>query len=173
MMRYFAFALLTLIAAWAPAAFAYPIHYIPFKYDDGYREIRLAPDLYFVAFHGVATNDLPEVEAAWKTRAAELCSGAGYPFFMELKYSFEPVLKGDPALLAFNHEPRARAMPAGGVMYVPFIIPGQIPINWPNKQAHVRCVKDEAAALDPKRLMDARKIVQEGKARGWVGVAGK
>lgn len=39
MMRYFAFALLTLIAAWAPAAFAYPIHYIPFKYDDGYREI--------------------------------------------------------------------------------------------------------------------------------------
>src|SRR3954462_14650937 len=110
MIRYSALSLLMLIGMWSTAASAYPIHYIPFKQVDGYKEIEIAPDLYFVAFYGVATNDLAEVESAWKMRAAEICSIGRYPYFIELLYGFEPVLRGDPTSLSSNNMNSARAM---------------------------------------------------------------
>ena len=177
MIRYATLILIMLLGTWSSAALAYPIHYRPFKQFDGYREIQIAPDLYFVAFYGVATNDLAEVESAWTMRAAEICSTGGYPYFIELLYSFEPVLRGDPTSLSSNSMSGARAMRTSQMglfqgLYENMLqnaIKNPPPMNWPYKQAHVRCVKDASATVDSKRLIDAAKIVQEGRARGWIG----
>jgi hypothetical protein len=113
--------------------------------------------------------------SAWSTRAAELCYADGNGYFLELRYSFEPVLKADRPVLGMNAtEQGGRFILTKGSTYVPIFIPstrGVTPINAPGKQAHVRCVKEPSAALDPKRLLDAAKIIQDGKARGWVGSA--
>jgi len=159
----------------APAS-AYAIRYVPFLSAEGYREIRLEPDLYYVAFHATMASDANEIDAAWSTRAAELCYASGNSHFVELRYSFEPVLKGDRPVLGMETEQGGRLILTKGSTYVPIFIPrahGVTPVNAPGKQAHVRCVKDPSAALDAKRLMDAAKIVQEGKARGWVGTRAK
>ena len=166
---------LVLLAATLTLCVAAPAHalrYMAFLSAEGYREIQLAPGLYFVAFHAQTGGDINEIDAAWRTRAAQLCSASGSNYFIQVKYSFEPVLKSDPQVLSLNwSNPAARPILTKGT-YVPIFIPtqhGPQAIEAPGKQAHVRCVKDPSAALDPTRLMDATKILQEGKARGWVG----
>ncbi len=113
-------ALVTCLAAPAPS---FAIRYVPFLSAEGYREIQLAPDLYYVAFHATNVSDAREIEAAWATRAAELCSAGGNAYFIELRYSFEPVLKGDLPRLSLDEAAQGGRMVRTKGTYVPIFIP--------------------------------------------------
>ncbi len=160
------FALLAVIQAQA-------IDYIPFNGREGYQEISISPDLYFVAFHGKMHTSASDIEAAWKTRAAQLCVAGGAEHFVELYYSFEPVLKDDkPPFNIYG----VRSTRVVAPIFPPINISGTSVakiydtdiIDAPSRQAHVRCVHDAAQAISPEWLVETGRIIEDAKARGWI-----
>src|SRR5262245_15806746 len=98
----FARAAMVAVAAALVVSPAVAIDFRPFKGIEGYQEIQVAPDVYFVAFHGVNTRLEEEVDLAWQARAGQLCAARGY--FVPLQYSFEPILKGERSILSKPRE---------------------------------------------------------------------
>jgi len=166
------YASFALIASLLLAPPAFGLQYIPFAGVEGYQEIPVAPDIFFVAFQGTRNTTAAELDAAWRTRAAHLCVTHEYPYFIPLGYSFEPVLKDDKPLARVGPDhSNAWPIPAAGFIYIPIITPrsnGSTVISAPTKQGHIRCVKDPAAALKPERVIEAAKVIAEAKAHGWV-----
>jgi hypothetical protein len=148
----------------------FALEYRPYDGHEGYQEIDLGQSLYFVAFHGkTSTATADELETAWKTRAAQLCMWDDATHFIELQYSFEPVLKDDPPLSAISSELRI-LLTRGAPIVVPIFVPhnqGEIVVDAPSRQAHVRCVLDSSTVIDPKRLQEITAIIENAKTRGW------
>jgi hypothetical protein len=163
---------LILVAGLIAVTPAFALRYTPFAGAEGYQEIQVALDTYFVAFFGTRSSAAIEIEAAWRTRSAELCLANGYGNFVELGYLFEPVTREDKPLSAIDPE-RLDAWPvyAKGTVYVPIFIPhghGAAAIDAPGKLGHVRCVKDSAALVHPERAIDAEKTLESAEANGWM-----
>jgi hypothetical protein len=163
---------LIVIAGLAVTTPTFAMRYIPFAGTEGYQEIEVASGVYFVAFQGTSANTADEIRAGWATRSAELCLANGFGSFVELSYLFEPVFKEDKPLSRIEPENLgAWPMHAKGMIYVPIIVPhrnGAATYEMPGKMAHVRCVKDAAALVDPQRAVDAEKVIATAKARGWI-----
>jgi hypothetical protein len=167
-------ALLNLLLAaslcWSVEAFA--LKYGPYTGVEGYQEIVLGEDLIYVAFEGSRNTAMPEIEAAWKTRAAQLCLELGAADFIQLHYSFEPVLKTDPPAVPGPHkEAMGSLIRTAGLIYIPIITPhssGATSVDAPSKQAPVRCVRDSSQALDPERLLAGQAALDDAIKRGWL-----
>jgi hypothetical protein len=166
---YAPFALIAGLIAATPAS---ALKYIPFTGVEGYQEIQVSGDTFFVAFQGTSSGTAEEIDAAWRTRAAQLCMTHDYPYFIPLGYSFEPVLKDDKPLARVRPDDlSARPVPAAGFIYIPIMTPrapGSAVISPPTKQGHIRCVKDPSTALKPERLVDAAKVIDDAKTHGWI-----
>jgi hypothetical protein len=147
------------------------LEYIPFAGFEGYQEIRIDDDLYFVAFHGTRNTPVAEIDAAWRTRAAQLCLAAGAGHFMPLRYSFEPVLKDEPARGGARRSMVDGSFihAAAAPIYIPIFTsrPSGGFIDAPSRQGHVRCVRDPSLAIAPDRLVEAERTVEAANARGW------
>jgi len=150
----------------------FAINYAPYNGDEGYQEIRVARDVWFVAFHGDWNASREDVDAAWLTRVAQLCLTSGSAKFVELKYSFEPILKGDPDIISSDSEGVDLAIRKAFVIVIPVPVPseGRTFYNAPSRQAHIRCISDRSMAqvIDSSRLLDSAKSLEEGKTRGWL-----
>ncbi len=153
------------------------LKYEPYTGVEGYQEIVLGEDLFYVAFHGSRNSAMPEIEAAWKTRAAQLCLERGVAEFIQLHYSFEPVLKTDPPPVPGRRkEAMGSLVRTAGVIYIPIITPrssGAASVDAPSKQAPVRCVRDPSAVLNPERLVAAQEALDDATKRGWLTAAKK
>jgi hypothetical protein len=137
----------------------------------------VAEDVYLVAFHGTRDNSIEEIDSAWRVRAAELCVERKSSHFIQLKFSFEPVLKTDSPVV---RPPEKEAMwsftRVAGPVYIPIFTPrstGPILQNAPSKIAHIRCVRDPALARNEERLQAVEPVIEDGKKRGWLGTAAK
>lgn len=161
-----------------PVKQAQSLDYIPFAGFEGYQELTVAPNIYFVAFHGGRNSQFTDVQEAMKTRAAELCASIGADSFIMLKYLFEPVLKTDPPLsvLLSESEYAYYKVRGGGYIYIPIFTPGSSGsafIDAPSRQAHVRCIKNADQSLDSSRVVKIQEILNEARNRGWIPVVNK
>jgi hypothetical protein len=151
---------------------AHAVDYIPYAGKVGYQEIELGNNTYYVAFHGDNKTSHEEVDAGWLTRSAQLCQAAGMNYFLELKYSFEPVAKSDPNLSQLLPEPSGHFLMASGYIYIPMYIPrnsGAASIDAFSRKAHIRCIRDPDDLLDPKRAITVDAVLTEARTRGWGG----
>ncbi len=121
----------------------------------GYQELQVGPDRWFVAYQGNRSTGPDWVEAAWNTRSAQLCKDAGADRFVELRYPFEAVLHGEA--VDVNPKPgRAgwRAMPVAGRVYIPtysYVPSAPIMLDGPSKLGSILCLKSGAELKDAKR----------------------
>ena len=135
----------------------------------GYQEIRLADDSWYLAFYGDRENPIELVQAAWAARAAQLCDGLKHPYFIELKYVSEGVLKSAPSAAIAGSD--ARLYPVGAV-YIPIFIPqpshGVMPaVITPSKLAALRCVDAPDKLLDPSRAVSTAEALASARTRGF------
>jgi len=164
-----------LVFAAVPGAFGFV--YGPYDGTQGYQEIQVARDVYLVAFHGEKGANGNDVYVARRTRMSELCLSVGAEQFVELKYSFEPVMLNDPPLLIARSEGYGASIMKARLIIIPIIIPGMARrppsiyyYSSPSDQAHVRCIQPEdlSKMLDPGRLVEVRKMLDEARSRGWI-----
>lgn len=168
-----------LCAATPPHHGAYGFTYGPYDGMEGYQEIQVSRDIYFVAFHGEKQASGDDVNEAWRTRAAELCLKSGAEQFMELKYSFEPVMRKDPPLLLSHSEGYGASIMKAHMIFIPIFIPSvrSIPrtpsvyyYSAPSQQAHIRCLRagELSQVAESRRLVETAKILADAKSRGWI-----
>lgn len=143
------------LASFACVAFDYK----PFDGFEGYQDIKISNDVYYVGYHGSRNSSFNEVVLAWSARSAQLCEKAGAPHYVELAYIFEPLTEAERnAVLAMEAEPRL--FPAkGGFVYVPIFVPGgprAASIDAPSKLGPVRCVGASEAVLNKDRLISVQ-----------------
>lgn len=162
---------LILLAASVPTH-ALAFEYVPYAGFEGYQEIQISADIFYVAAHGDRKSAISDVEAAWKTRAAALCRQQNHGYFTALKYSFEPVLKLDMAASTHDHMTRGEYLKVGGgFVYIPIYVPGPNPnarLSAPSKQSHIRCFSTLSEAIDPGRAISVEEVLDEGRQRGWI-----
>lgn len=136
----------------------------------GYQEIQLADDTWYLAFYGDRDNPLELVQMAWAARAAQLCEGMKHPYFVQLKYVSENVLKAPPSAELLARD--ARAYRVGGAVYIPIFIPqpshGVMPaVTTPSKSAAVRCIDGPDKLLDPSRAVSTSDALTSARTRGF------
>lgn len=125
--------------------------YAPYDGRTGYHEILLAPDTWYVAAFGDADLSIDVLERWWLRRVAELCRAAGAAYAAELRYPGEPLTAQDRTV---NRGGAASAyLRHTAATFIPIYLPSQPPrdVITPAKQAAMRCVKNPAELLDPKR----------------------
>jgi hypothetical protein len=158
-----------LLAGWVGSAFG--MTYAPYGGIEGYQELALGADLYFVAFHGARSTPATDVILGWRTRAAQLCVAAGTAQFVELEYSFEPVLTNDPLSFDTNRRSEDATLLPAAFIYIPIFTPrrtGGAFIDAPTRQAHVRCIRDLSLLIQPDRAIYVAPVLDEARARGWL-----
>lgn len=148
------------------------VDFIPFAGFEGYQELQVTNDIYFVAFHGRRDSQAAEVELAMKVRAAQLCNKNSRDYFIQLKYPFEPVLKTDTPLASWvaDQDYVLQKARGGGFIYIPIYTPrssGSVTIDAPSRMGHVRCVGDAALALDSSRVVNGKALIEEAGSLGW------
>lgn len=137
----------------------------------GYQELQLASDRWFVAYQGNRSTSPDWIEAAWNTRSAQLCKDAGADRFVELRYPFEAVLQGE----ALNVKPpRAgyRAVPVAGRVYVPtysYVPAAPIYVDGPAKLGSVLCVKSGVVLKDAQRGMSVTEALAKAGELNMMG----
>jgi hypothetical protein len=123
----------------------------------GYQDFRSGPNAFYVAYHGARSDNMVDVEAAWKQRVAQLCASEGAAHFIELKYPAEPVLRDDPQFFSEVDGFRSgfRMVKGGGMVFIPIFTGSPAPffIDAPSKMASVRCIPGAAQVRDTSRLL--------------------
>ena len=151
---------------------SFALKYQPYEGFEGYQEIKIMDDIYFVAFHGEKNSAGKEVKAAWGLRSAQLCSRNGSEYFAPLKYSFERILYADPELLSKSNKWDGAYFKVGGeFIYIPMYTPGpdrNASINAPTRQSHIRCISKDSEVIDKERLIEVQPIIDDGISRGWI-----
>lgn len=153
---------IALLSAMGPR-YGFALQYVPFNGNEGYQEIEVDQNTFYVAFHGSKTSKEMEVDTAWHARAAELCSARGANGYIALRYLFEPVLKAKAAATPNKIQPSALGRQFIPVGVLPYIILDTSPPEegrvWdaPSHLGHVRCVLDRANMRDPSRILDVRQ----------------
>jgi hypothetical protein len=136
---------------------------------EGYQEIKLSADRWYVAYQGNRDTSPDWVAAAWSARAAQVCKAAGAATFVELRYPFEAVT-ADDELAQADGSPEAGGvmLPVAGPVYIPIYTPSnsgpRMPLIAPSKLAAVRCVVDVARLKDAARAISGADAI--AKARG-------
>ena len=146
---------LTFLAA-AACADAGAVQYQPFDGLEGYQDIRVSDDTWYVGFHGKRDAQFQDVVQAWYARSAELCAAAGASHFTELANVLEPITAAEREKF-IAEGPAAHIIPAAArTVYIPIYVPrssGSAYVYAPSKLAAIRCVTDPSAVLDKGRLM--------------------
>jgi hypothetical protein len=123
----------------------------PYTGHAGYQEFRLGPDSWYLAFHGTRDHSMDDVQAAWLSRARQLCQSVRKPYLVELRYVGEPVYDSEPVARADDPATFKVAGPA----YIPLFIPSgprNIPPDiTPTKAAPLRCVDRSSGLRAGKR----------------------
>jgi hypothetical protein len=131
----------------------------PFDGFQGYQEIKVSENSYYVAYHGNREAKYDEVVAAWGRRAAELCAQAATAHYVELAYLLEPLTRKEmDAFVAL--EPAPRMIYAAGPVYIPIYMPSgprAARVDAPSKMAGVRCVRETGDILMQDRLISVEK----------------
>lgn len=152
------FSLLVGISAFSPMAYG-AAEFKPFDGFQGYQDIQVSQNLYYVAYHGNRDARYEEVVAAWGRRAAQLCAQATTTHYVELLHLLEPLTKKEmDTFVAF--EPAPRMTHAAGPVYIPIYIPSgprAARIDAPSKMAGVRCVRETSEILTQDRLVSVEK----------------
>lgn len=114
-----------------------------FDGSSGYQEIALAPDAWYVAFHGSRDHGMSVVSAGWLARAAQLCAAVGKSHVVQLKYVGEPVYRGERVAVGGGGQ-AGSARKVAGFVYVPIYTAPQpaVPIITPSMMAPMRCVHE-------------------------------
>jgi hypothetical protein len=140
--------------------------------SQGYQELKMGVDRWYVAYQGNRGTSPDWVEAAWHARCAQLCSSTGATHFIALRYPFEPVLRDDPAIsLARERASESGRMTAtAGPVYIPIYTPSAprviVPETGPYKMAAVRCVADADSAKDTSRLVSVTEALERARQQG-------
>jgi hypothetical protein len=131
----------------------------PFDGFQGYQDIKVSENLYYVAYHGNRDAKYEEVVAAWGRRAAQLCAQATATHYVELSHLLEPLTKKETdAFIAL--EPTPRMIYAAGPVYIPIYMPSgprAARVDAPSKMAGVRCVRETGDILLQDRLISVEK----------------
>jgi len=143
--------------------------FAPLAGQEGYQEIPLGVDSWYVAFHGTRSHSMPTVEAGWAARAAQLCLGAHKGLFVALRYVGEPVVRQAPTSGSTSFRP-GWLRPAGAV-YVPIFIPEAngppAPYLTPSRQGAILCVSSADVLADPSRARDGREAIDLARKAGY------
>lgn len=135
------------------------VEFKPFDGFQGYQDIQVSENLYYVAYHGNRDAKYEEVVAAWGRRAAQLCAQAVTKHYVELSYLLEPLTKKEmDAFVAF--EPTPRMTYAAGPVYIPIYMPSgprATRVDAPSKMAGVRCIRETRDILVQDRLVSVEK----------------
>jgi len=140
----------------------------------GYQELKLPADRWFVAYQGNRDTSSEVVDAAWTARAAQLCAAIGVNRFVELRYQFEAITASDAKLSAAPdralEEGWSMRPTAGAPVYVPIYIPQQpqviTPQTAPAKLAAMACVRDVSALLDASRAVSTDDALDKARQLG-------
>ena len=169
-------AVLAALAAPAAADNAKAPAYGPFEgagylSTQGYQELKLSTDRWYVAYQGNRETSPDWVEAAWAARSAQLCMASGAAHFVALRYGFEAVALQDEDLAMNPGEESAWAMRAtAGPVYVPIFTPSApqviVPVTGPSKLAAMRCVKDPALLKTPERAVAVQAALDKARQMG-------
>ena len=135
----------------------------------GYQELKLSSDRWYVAYQGNRSTSSEQVDAAWAARAAQLCGAIGTAYFVELRYQTESVVRDD--VTTGSAQPDSLAAwsmrQTAGAVYVPIFIPGQpqviTPQTAPSKLAAVLCVRDAKVLKDAARAVDHAGALAKAK----------
>ena len=144
--------------------------YKPYAGADGYQEIAIGANAWYLAFHGLRSNSIPSLEKAWSARAGQLCLAAAKSTFVELRYVAERILTSDP-ILSENEIGSAKLHPAAAV-YIPIFIPNTSgPItdgmfSSPSKMAPFKCIDDLEELMDKTRAISSSQAVENAKKYG-------
>lgn len=164
---------LMLLAA-AVCADAAAVEYQPFDGLEGYQDIRVSDDTYYVGFHGKRDAQFQDVVQGWYARSAELCSAAGATHFTELAHVLEPITAAEREKFIAG-DAAGRLVPAAArTVFIPIIVPrssGNPYVYAPSKLAAMRCVSDPSAVLDTGRLMAVGETLEAAR-RANFGVRG-
>jgi len=150
---------------------AYSFRYQPYDGQQGYQEIEVRRDTFFLSVNGHGSRArIDEVIAAWRTRAAELCRKAGHRHFVRLRYSFEPVLVTDKPFGADERRVLSGALIPAQVIFIPMGPgAGRMPTReWPTETGHLRCIEDPAGLIRPRDVFDVQNQISEARKRGWM-----
>ena len=131
------------------------VRYQPFEGHEGYQDIKVSDDTYYVGFHGNEGAPYNKVVSAWAARSAQLCSQAGASHYVELAHLFEPLTQKEQDLfLALEAAPRF--MRTAGYVYIPMYIPSgprATKIDAPSKLGAIRCMQSADNLMDKKRAI--------------------
>jgi len=147
----------------------YAISYKPYNGFEGYQEITLSDDSYYVAFHG--RKDPDDVKLAWKVRSAELCSIKNFNYYVELKYPFEPITKEEiKKQISFNDYDGTFVY--ARFMYIPIYTPApaqrSVELISPSKMAAIRCFVSIESLEDSDRAISVKERLHEAKSKGII-----
>ena len=134
------------------------VDFKPFDGFEGYQDIKVSDNVYYVGFHGKRDAKYNEVTAAWSVRSGQLCSQAGASHYVELSHLLEPLTQKELDLfVAFEPAPRM-TYAAGGFVYIPIYVPSgprSARIDAPSKLAPIRCIRATDNILAKDRLVSA------------------
>jgi hypothetical protein len=135
----------------------------------GYQELQLGPDRWYVAYQGNRSTAPAWVDAAWAARVAQLCQARGASHFVELRYSFEPVTSREPSqgLQSRPQDGWSTVLTATPV-YIPIYTPSQpvLPNVAPAKLAAAHCVSGGDVLRDPARATAIADTLAEARKKG-------
>jgi hypothetical protein len=137
----------------------------------GYQELKLDSDRWYVAYQGNRKTSSEWVDAAWSARSAQLCKAAGASHFVALRYPFEAVTAQDDALSQRESEGTLLARrPVAGPVYIPIYTPSGpstiVPETAPSKLGAIRCLTDPKVLKDPTRAVAVGDALTEARGLG-------
>ncbi len=151
----------------------------PYRGYDGYQEYRVKSGIYYVSYHLRVATEEGGLVLAWRARAAELCKSENLNYFVELNYSFEPVLVSDTPYVSDNAPTVAEQIVPAGLIFVPIIVP--IPRAWivatlkssPAKQGHIRCIENPGDVRNGRQVFEVGAVLSEAEKQSWYQKKGR
>lgn len=170
MVRRVPYILAALLALFVPFT-CEAVKYKPFDGHEGYQDIKVSDDTYYVGFHGGNDAQYNEILLAWAARSAQLCSQAGASHYVELSYLFEPLTPRELDLFSAL-EPAPHFSRVAGYIYIPMYIPSgprATKIDAPSKLAAIRCIQSPDNLMDRQRAISVTEKTREATQANIIG----